>query len=272
MTVKITFVAVVYNDYQNTYDFCQSIAKMNSTTESKVSCFLVDNSDNADFFKGLDALPEVFDFVKIFRPVKNLGYFGAFNYFFSSYVREQGEVIILCNNDLVFDADFCMKYLEKTYNDDVYVVCPDVITIEGIHQNPHVLRPWGRLKRLKLDLYFTHYYLACVLKFIQKLITFFAPPPKRTEPSEAGYLHMGIGACYVLQPAFLQNFKNLDFPFFLYGEEAYLTSQVHSAGGKLYYDPQLKVRHKESATLSKLPSRVTYNFGRDGYWNYRNFY
>ena len=83
---------------------------------------------------------------------------------------------------------------------------------------------------------------------------------------------MGIGACYVLLPSFLSRFRQLDFPHFLYGEEAYLTRQVHSAGGKLYYDPELKVQHKESATLSKLPKRTTYEFGRDGYWSYRTFY
>lgn len=83
---------------------------------------------------------------------------------------------------------------------------------------------------------------------------------------------MGIGACYVLLPAFLKKYKSLVFPHFLYGEEAYLSRQVHERGGLLFYDPDLVVLHKESATLSKLPKRTTYEFGRDGYWHYRGFY
>ena len=58
----------------------------------------------------------------------------------------------------------------------------------------------------------------------------------------------------------------------LFGEEAFLTKQVHDAGGKLYYDPKLVVRHKESATVSRLPSRRTYEFARTAYPDYRKFW
>jgi GT2 family glycosyltransferase len=160
----------------------------------------------------------------------------------------------------------------KTYPDDVFVVCPDVITIEGVHQNPHVLKPRTTMQRLKLDLYFSHYYVACILLYFKRLLS---PLFKKTNTiyySKAGYLHMGIGACYILLPVFLSKFKHLDFPHFLYGEEAYLSLQVRNAGGALFYDPSLRVQHKESATLSKLPKIKTYHLGRDGYWSYRKFY
>lgn len=268
---NFTFVGVVYNNYQDTFDFCRSLAEM-VLGESRLICILVDNSDRRDIQEEVDSLAVEFSFVKILRPSQNLGYFGAFNYFFDSELFNSKDIVLLCNNDLVFDSEFCKNFLCARYPEDVFVVCPDVITVDGVYQNPHVLTPWGRIARLKLDLYFTHFYMACLLKGGQRCLHRLGFGKKRVESSAPGYLHLGIGACYVLLPDFLNKFSRLDFPHFLYGEEAYLTKQVHSVGGKLYYDPSLKVLHKESATLSKLPSRTTYEFGREGYWHYRDFY
>jgi len=271
MSGRFVFVGVVYNNYDDTFDFCRSLAKM-ALDKVEIACFLVDNSNCTKTQERIDSLVVEFSFVKVLRSGSNLGYFGGFNLFFDSSFFDPSDTVVLCNNDLVFDREFCEIFLLEIYPDDVFVVCPDIITTDGVHQNPHVIVPLGRLARLRLDLYFAHYYVACFLRWLQGILKFLWDSKKRKEPSLSGYLHMGIGACYILLPAFFDRFSRLDFPHFLYGEEAYLTKQVHSVGGRLYYDPLLKVLHKESATLSKLPSRVTYEFGRDGYWQYRSFY
>lgn len=80
---------------------------------------------------------------------------------------------------------------------------------------------------------------------------------------------MGIGACYILSPEFLKIFNQLDYPHFLYGEEAYFSNQIHSSGGILWFDPDLVVHHAESATLSKVPKRTAYEFSKSGYPSYR---
>ncbi len=268
---KIVFVAVVYNNYPDTVEFISSLSRQ-VRQETAVRCVIVDNSDNCEVRDSLDRIATGHPFVSILRPPSNVGYFGAFNYYFSQNAIAPSDTVVLCNNDLIFSVDFVETIRSKQYAEDVFVVCPDVVTLDGVHQNPHVLKPRTRLQRLKLDLYFSNYYIACGLRIVQRLIQPLLKNKKRGKPSQPGYLHMGIGACYVLLPSFLSRFRQLDFPHFLYGEEAYLTRQVHSAGGKLYYDPELKVQHKESATLSKLPKRTTYEFGRDGYWSYRTFY
>ena len=85
-------------------------------------------------------------------------------------------------------------------------------------------------------------------------------------------IHMGIGACYILPSVYFDFIKRLDYPFFLYGEEAFFSQQIHTAGGTLFYDSSLSVLHAESATLSKLPSRMTYEYARQGYPTYKKFY
>jgi GT2 family glycosyltransferase len=83
-------------------------------------------------------------------------------------------------------------------------------------------------------------------------------------------ISMGVGACYVLTSSFIEKIGNLYFPWFLYGEEACLAWQVRDAGGIIWYDPDLIVSHAESASCSKLPSRLAYDFGRESYWGYRH--
>ena len=82
---------------------------------------------------------------------------------------------------------------------------------------------------------------------------------------------MGIGACYVLMPEFLEKIGALDASVFLYGEEALLAGQLNRANAKTYYDPNLKVSHRESAALSKIPSRKVYEFAKESYPKYKEY-
>ena len=272
MLKKFDSLCVVYNNYDDTVDFCDSLKAMN-LKEFSIRCFILDNSTNPYIVDKVSGLSDSYDFVVVLPIGSNIGYFGAFNFFFQSSYFDKNRTVVLCNNDLIFDRGFCKKYIDniESYPSDVMVICPDVITVDGIHQNPHLLKPLGFFSRLKLDLYFSNYYIASILKFIQKILLPFLPK-KDNSYHKSGYTYLGIGACYILDKKFFSSFKKLVYPHFIYGEEAYLSAQVHSVDGRLYYDSQLKVQHKESATFSKLPSRLVYEYGKDGYWTYRNLY
>jgi GT2 family glycosyltransferase len=269
---KITFLAVVFNNIFDTLNFCQSLEDQINVDNINIECILIDNSDDFDIVSQVSNLQTQFIFVKVIRPGVNLGYFGAFNFYFDNASSEPSDIVVLCNNDLIFSCNFLFKLSSKKYLNKVFVVCPDVITVEGVHQNPHVLIPRNKFQRLKLDLYFSHFFVALILNIFQRCLYHFYPKKVRRFSAAPGYLHLGIGACYVLLPSFMSKFRKLYFPHFLYGEEAYLTHQVHNAGGKLFFDPDLKVQHNESATLSLLPKQKAYAFARDGYWYSRTFY
>ncbi|MBU3602778.1 hypothetical protein [Polynucleobacter sp. AM-25C3] len=238
-----------------------------------LECIIVDNSDHPEFFLQIKALENKFNFVKVIRPGVNTGYFGAFNFVFKNDLIDLNSLVVICNNDLVFNSLFCDCLLKSHYPKDVFVVCPDVVTTDGYHQNPHLVAPLSFMGRLKLDLYFSNYYLALCMISIYKI--FNLSRFKRNHGKHISvpmYLHMGIGACYVLTRNFFSKFTELNYPYFLYGEEAFLSSQVHAAGGRLFYDPNLVVEHNESATLSKTPKKTAYKYARDGYCEYRRMY
>ena len=269
--INVKFIAVVFNNFLDTIEFVQSLERM-SAAGCEILCILIDNSDSKEIILLVDGIARDFEFVRVIRPGGNLGYFGAFNYYLGIDDLSRDDFVLLCNNDLIFPVDFCEHLLSANYEANVAVVCPDVVTFDGVHQNPHLIKRRNFFQRFKLDLYFSHYYAAYILKLLKSLMAPLIKRRLRRKGSAPQYVHLGIGACYVLLPSFFRILTHLNYPDFLYGEEAYLSKQVHESGGKLFYDPNLKILHKESASLSKLPSRVTYGFSRDGYWNNRKLY
>ncbi len=267
------FITVVYNNFADTEEFCRSLGLQDRTTQFDLQCVIVDNSTDLAESARVLSLTDEFDFVSILRPGENTGYFGGLNYALERYDCSNFSCVVVCNNDLEFSADFCKTFISMKFTDDTFVVCPNVVTLDGVHQNPHVLRPFSRIARARLDLYFSHYYVAAFLKSVKQAIRCIMPHRlgnNKIMPSS--FVHMGIGACYLLLPQFFARFSKLQYPFFLYGEEAFLSSQVHRGGGRLFYCSTLNLRHKESATLSKLPAKVSYEYARSGYRTYRRLY
>lgn len=232
-----------------------------------VECVIVDNSTNEKDAAECEELSRNYSWVTYLRTPTNMGYFGGLNYGIAKSASREAMYTIICNNDLEFHSDFCRILAAKEYEKEVFALCPDVVTKDGVHQNPHILKRISWLRRCQFDLYFSHYYISrAMLRILQ-----IGRPAKRVPPElpQACELHMGVGACYVLTSEFFQRFQRLHYPFFLYGEEAYIADQIHSADGVLWFDPDLRVRHAESATLSKVPSRTAYEYARTGYPDYR---
>jgi GT2 family glycosyltransferase len=156
------------------------------------------------------------------------------------------------------------------------VVCPDVVTADGFHQNPHHKFRLTLLEKIYFDIYFAHYYFSVVIGKFRKTISFFAKLFEHSTLSIRGganpqEIDQGVGAVYIFQRRFLLAIDcKLYYPGFLYGEEACLSWQVRSNGGRIWYDPSLKVWHAESATLSKVNKSTTYLYGRDSYWKIRD--
>lgn len=264
----IAFVCVNYRNSAFTLDFCESlIGQRGLGSFFEMICVVVDNSFESEDSSRLCQSLLKFDWVKYVAPERNLGYFGGLNFGLDNLSLNEANCVVLCNNDLQFDESFCQVLCSRKYASDIYAICPDVVTPDGFHQNPHIKKRISWWRRKQFDLYYFHYFVACMLMAFLKIVR----PAKRNSvaPLVEQEIHMGIGACYVLTREFLNVFKRLEYPKFLYGEEAYFSNQIHLAGGILWFDPALLVHHAESATLSKIPKRKAYEFAREGYSGYR---
>jgi GT2 family glycosyltransferase len=197
---------------------------------------------------------------------KNLGYFGGLNVALKE-IRCSNEFIIICNNDVVFDKSFFLKLSGRVFSEKVFVVAPDIVTIEGYHQNPHVIKPFSKFKKLTFDIYFSNYYLGKTVLSLKRLFFRkrgrFIPYPLE--------IQMGKGACYILTENFFRFFDLLDARTFLFGEEALLSHQVRSQGGKILYDPEYRVEHLEKVATSEIPSKAQYEISERSYRVYRAY-
>jgi GT2 family glycosyltransferase len=264
----IRFISVSFNNTSYSMKLLESLAIQSDSGELfSLECVIVDNSNNEREAKDCQELSQHYSWVTYLRAPENLGYFGGLNYGLSATNTNDASFVIICNNDLQFDSGFCRTLSSKAYNANIFAVCPDVITLDDRHQNPHILSRISRIRRFQFDVYYSHYYMSRILLLILRAVRPVKTSPP--QPRNGCELHMGVGACYVLTKEFLKRFKRLTYPFFLYGEEAYLSEQIHSAGGILWYDPDLPVHHAESAAFSKLPTRRAYEWERTGYPDYK---
>jgi GT2 family glycosyltransferase len=265
---KIAFICVNFNNFIYSKKLCDSlILQRGKDSQFSIDCLIVDNSTDEQDSLALSEFACERPWINYLRAPKNLGYFGGLNYGLENAPIDIYSYVVIGNNDLTYEESFCQELCRANYGRNIYAVCPDVITKDGVHQNPHVAKRMGLWWRLQLDIYFLHYYFAWILLAILRV----ARPTKSSPPQPPTQceIHMGIGACYVLTRAFFAKFRRLDYPHFLYGEEAYFSDQIHSSFGVLLFDPVLRVHHAESATLSKMPRRMAYEFARAGYPSYR---
>jgi GT2 family glycosyltransferase len=272
ITIIIRFVVVNFNNHSFTELLCNSLMnQLGAFEDYSIECVVVDNSTDNEDSSLLAKFASQYSWIRILKPAENKGYFGGLNYGLeNTYYSKEQDIIIIGNNDLQFKSDFCEKLVKqyKSYEDNVYAICPNVITPEGLNQNPHILKKISFLRRIQFDVYFSHYYVASTLVFLKSLYERKHLKSNDTHPA-SGEIHMGIGACYILTANFLKSFSKLSYPYFLYGEEAFFSEQIHSEKGILYFDSSLTVFHAESATLSKIPKRISYEYAKKGYPSYR---
>jgi len=232
---------------------------------------VVDNASSISDFVALKVYCQKCKNVRLIGSPENLGYFGGLNTGLLSLETATFDYIVIGNNDLTFDQNFLKELSTRSYPEDVLVIAPNVITRDGYNQNPHCVTRVSAFRKFLYQLYYINYGVACLLTWGAKASKVLRGGRRNEGAYKSQCIHMGIGACYILSKSFFRHYSKLDDSVFLYGEEALLAGQVMAVGGKIFYDSNLIVSHAESATLSKLPSKTTYNFAKASYPKYRPF-
>ena len=266
--MKIPFICVNYNSEEETKKYIINVLQLEKAEVAII--IIVDNSPTDESFLKLKLFVEKNNFEEnqvVILKKENKGYFQGLNEGIL-YALEIGckNSFIVGNNDIIFENSFIVKLLNIYIDEKTLVIAEDVISTEGSHENPHVINKIGFLRKLKYDVYYLHYGLAwCLAKIKSTDRKYKSYDPIRKE------IHMGIGALYVLTSNFFNYFETLSEEVFLYGEEAVLAGQINSVNGKIVYEPDLVCYHNESATTSKLDSKIKYEIVRKSYKIYRKY-
>lgn len=272
-------VGYVCTNYDNARFTRAAIASLHAdATRDDARVVVVDNHSSPRDVAELRAIAAEFPRVELVLHPVNVGYFRGLNLGIRR-MRErfpEAEVLVVGNNDLEFPAGFVATVQrERALFAERAVVAPDLVTPDGVHQNPHVLHPIGRLRRLVWDLYFVHYWAAVAVRAAARLTRRFTVREENAEGSmlhrTAGPVEQGYGACYLLGPAFFRHFSGFYAPTFLMQEEYFLFEQLGTIGELTWYDPRFVVHHVGHATTGAMPGRRHWALSRDAHRTYKDF-
>jgi GT2 family glycosyltransferase len=269
--MKIGYVCTNYNNSSFTLAAIESLER-NFGHEFEVC--VVDNASRPDQRAELRTASEGRDFVHVIESDVNHGYFEGLNVGLR-FLRKRSpdiEWIVAGNNDLEFPPDFGDRLAANADRlREHAVVSPDVVTVEGEHQNPHVISDISRFRETVYDLYYSNYYLGMFIRRLAKALGSLVARPDMQEWQVARPVYQGHGSCYLLGPRFFREFGELWAPTFLMFEEYFLSKQLSDAGQQVWYDPCLQVVHHWHGSLQKLPGRHRWELEREASREYRKY-
>jgi GT2 family glycosyltransferase len=269
--MKVGYVCTNFNNAKYTHDAAVSLL---ANAGHDVHIVVVDNASTEGERAVLRELLVGIDRVEVVFSEINLGYFAGLNLGLSKLRGRHPdfEWVIVGNNDLIFSPDFLDRLVARqTALRSHAVISPDIVTIEGEHQNPHVIYGISRTREIFYDIYYSNYYLGCLIKWVAKKLGPVAGRPDEEQWQVARNIYQGHGACYLLTPCFFEQFASLWAPTFMMSEEYFLSKQLSDVGQSVYYEPALQVVHHWHGSLIKLPSRQRWNMAKVAHTEYRKY-
>ena len=256
------FITVNYNNTKVTLEYIRSILNLKGNKDCKI--IIIDNNSEVNKFNNLKNKVEDNKKITLIRNKCNIGYFPGLNVGIRYIKNKEKSLVVIGNSDLKFKNDFLIKLDNINYNRNVYVIAPDVITRDGFHQNPHYLYKVSKMKKMYFYFYFLNYHIAKlfnIISLIRKKLWLLKKKKSRYDYKNESYIYQGIGACYILTENFFKIYRDLDDYVFLYGEEQLLANQVEKGNGKILYNPNVIVYHKEKASISSISDHLSKCYG-----------
>lgn len=269
--MKIGYVCTNVNNSSYTREAVRSLFA-NGAHDYRV--VIVDNRSRPESVRELIAMQEEFPSIDLILNEENVGYFRGLNVGLRRLRAAHPDLqhVVVGNNDLVFPANFVRSVESCSATFDAHaVVSPDIVTVDGVHQNPHVIARVGKVREVMYDLYHSSYLLALLIKKGARLTRRFTSRHDQANWQTAQPIYSGHGSCYILGPVFFRHFDELWAPTFLLAEEYFLSKQLRDKGLHVYYEPAIAVVHHWHATLDQVPSRKVWAMSRDAHRVYRKY-
>ncbi len=264
------FIHVNYNNSQLTLNCIVSIRAFDLDS----TIIIIDNNSTETEKKILSDSLLIKDDKKILLQFEetNLGYFRALNSGIKLILNSISDYdfVFVGNNDLIFKNDFFEKINNTKYSPEAYVVSPNVIKTNGIHQNPFSINGTSKTRKLLYRLIYLNYTMARIVYGTANRLGVMKSEMDRKGHEVSQYIFAGHGSCYVLTPSYFKTNTLMDQSSFLMGEEFLLAKQIRDTGGKIFYDSELIVIHNEHSSMDKIPSKTKYKFEQQAFRLFKN--
>lgn len=269
--MKYAFICTNYNNSHYTQGAVDTLIAGENPPALIV---VVDNDSTPDQQTELRRLVSGKRTVELLFSDKNVGYFAGLNLGLHRALAmlPDADAYIVGNNDLEFPADFGTKLDRRRETIAArMVVAPNILTVTGVRQNPHAIRPISRFRGLILDGYAASFNLARLLTWVARITQ------KKTRRKDVdhhhaeGFIFMGLGACYILSPRFIEAVGELPAEVFLMHEEFFLSRRIAEEGEAVYYVPDIVITHHDHGSVGSVSSRLIWKYWRASHKSYRRY-
>lgn len=239
------------------------------------SIVVVDNASPDGSGKRIRSFYQMNRQVHVIQNVKNEGYARGNNlgYRFAKENLDPQFIIILNSDIQILQNDFLERIQEIYRKRPFEIMGPDIITLDGKHQNPHrannlTLKDLNRIIRNR-TIILLYLKLKKILN-IENRIRFIEKWDKYREKREGinidtqnvqedVVLH---GSCLIFAPGYISLEHNAFYPkTFMWMEEEILTYLCEKKQYRILYDPSVWVLHEEKSTTKKIiPLSCQYAF------------
>jgi GT2 family glycosyltransferase len=271
--MKLGYICTNFNNSSFTVDAVRSLIASAGAVHA-LRIIVVDNQSTPVHVETLRRLSHEHAAVDLLLNERNVGYFTGLN----CGIRRMRECypetqhLVIGNNDLLFPPEFCAA-VERNLAllDEHAVVSPDIVTLDGDHQNPHVIRTVSNTRELVYDLYYSSYLLAQAILWAARVSRSVTDRRDEQQHQTPQPIYQGHASCYLIGPKFFRHFQELWAPTFLMGEEYFLSKQLSDQGMQAWYDPAIKVTHCYHGSLRSVPTRKLWQYAREAHKVYRRY-
>ena len=260
--MKIGFVILHYENINDTINCINTIKEMKNSKHMKINIYLIDNKSPNGTGEKLKKMYKNNPEIKVILMDKNYGFSYSNNVGYKHAKIDKCNLIIVCNNDILFEDKNFLNNLYDLYNNEKKdILIPDVINYNGFHQNPMKQMEYSFGSALKNCLRKIFVFVLLHIPFIKLWVY------KREIKREKRWLNnyynakvddeqineyfVPIGAFIIYGENWILN-EELAFPSktFLYAEEYFLTHYIKKKKYEMKYYKDLKVKHLEGRSTS----------------------
>lgn len=261
---KVSFVILHYMSYKDTVECIESI--LNNIDYTNYNIIVIDNNSSND--SGNKLIEKYKYDKKIYIEInnENLGFAKGNNIGYKIAKEKYGSrFIVVLNNDTIIDQkDFLNLIVHQYELSKYYVLGPDIIAADGVHQNPQRLKGMTLneidqliklyniqyIRNKIIDIFKIHNIGKKIKKIIGKNEFIKINENKLFENKIMKDVQLH-GACVIFSPLYI---KEKDYAFYpetyMYGEEDILFYICKKNNYKIIFDPKIKIKHKEDASTN----------------------
>lgn len=225
-------IPIIILNYNSSADCRKCVGFLQAQRGIELEIVIVDNCSRAEDRAAVAQLCD--ECGATFLPVQENKGYNAGNNVGLRYAAEKGyQYALIANPDMEFpQPDYLAKLVAQAEEQpDVVVWGTDIVTPEGIHQNPKKRgrNDWRDSFNWVGDIF-------CSRKNNDN-------PEWIEDPSESKYCTAVNGCCFLIRLSFAREIGFFDENTFLYGEEPILGRQVELAGKKMFYYAYVQAVH-----------------------------